>query len=187
MRNNHDALFREIFGSDERYRILRSLYEQPGRALPLRRLASDAGVDPGNTSKLMKRLAAAGLCERIEDDARPKFRASTDHPLQALLSAFFIGAAAAMPARDSRETIQRYGDQAQRELDDALALIRMPPKRRGRVLAGQFERLQSRANAIMGGQPITPGVFCFKTLAEKNRRDEDLELQRAIRHARAAA
>lgn len=187
MKTSNNAILREVFGSDERYRILRTLYEQPGRALPLRRLASTAEVDPGNTSKLLKRLAAVGLCERVEDEARPKFRAPRDHPLQALLSALFMGAAAAPPALDVRESRQRYGDQTQRELDEALALVRMPPKRRGRVLAAQFEKLQARANSIMGAQPVTPGVFHFKTPAEKNQRDEDLELKRAVRHAKAAA
>lgn len=188
MQTSQDALLREVFGSDERYRILRTLYEQPGRALPLRRLASTAAVDPGNTSKLLKRLAAVGLCERIDDDdSRPKFRAALDNPLRELLSAFFIGATASASAHGSRKSRERYGDQEQRELDDALALVHMPSERRGRVLADQFEQLQARANTILGGQPVMPGVFQFKSLAEKNRRDEDLELQRAIHHARAAA
>lgn len=187
MKTGNDALLREVFGSDERYRILRTLYEQPDRALPLRRLAGTAAVDPGNTSKLLKRLAAVGLCERIEDDTRPKFRAPRNHPLQALLSALFMGAAASSSVPDSRKSRQRYGDQAQRELDEALALVRMPSKRRGRVLASRFEKLQARANSIMGAQPVTPGVFHFKSLAEKNQRDEDLELERAVRHAKAAA
>lgn len=187
MQTSTDIILREVFGSDERYRILRTLYEQPGRALPLRRLASTAEVDPGNTSKLLKRLAAVGLCERIDDEARPTFRAPLDHPLRELLSAFFIGATASTPAPVARESRQRYGDQAQRELDAALTLMRMPAKRRGKALADQFDQLQTRANTIIGGQPITPGVFYFKSLAEKNRHDEDQELQRAIRHAKAAA
>jgi hypothetical protein len=182
-----DAILREVFGSDERYRILRTLYEQPDRALPLRRLASTAAVDPGNTSKLLKRLAAVGLCERIEDDARPIFRAPPDHPLRDLLSAFFIGATASTPAPDVLESRQRYGDQAQRELDAAMALMRMPAKRRGKTLADQFDQLQIRANAIIGGQPVTPGVRHFKSPTDKNRHDEDQELRRALRHARAAA
>lgn len=183
----HDSILREVFGSDERYRILRTLYEQPGRALPLRRLASTAEVDPGNTSKLLKRLAAAGLCVRVEDEMRPKFCAPLDNPLQPLLTALFAGADAAAPAPNARESRKRYGDQEQRELSDALALLRMPARRRGRVLAGQFEKLQTRANSIMAGQSATPGVFYFKTQTEKNQRDEDLELERAVRHAKAAA
>lgn len=187
MKPVNDALLREVFGSDERYRILRVLYEHPGRTLPLRRLASTAAVDPGNTSKLLKRLTAAGLCERVEEDSRPMFRAPLDHPLQGLLSAFFIGAAASLPARKSRESSRAYGNQEQRELDDALALMRMPPKRRGQALADRYQQLQARADTIMGGQPVAPGVLHFKSLAEKNQHDEDQELQRAIRQARAAA
>lgn len=187
MKTRNDAILRELFGSDERYRILRTLYEQPGRALPLRRLASTAEVDPGNTSKLLKRLAAVGLCERIEDDSRPTFRAPKDNPLQALLSALFIGAATLATNQETRQSGQQYGHQEQRELSDALALVRLPAKRRGHVLADRFERLQARANSILGVQPATPGVFHFKSLAEKNKRDEDLELERAVQHERAAA
>jgi len=187
MRISNDAILREIFGSDERYRILRTLYEQPGRALPLRRLASTAQVDPGNTSKLLKRLAAVGLCERIEDESRPKYRAPNDNPLQAPLSALFIGAAASVSTHDSHKSRQRYGNHEQRELNDALALVRLPAKRRGRVLADQFEKLQARANNIMGAQPATPGVFYFKSPAKKNQRDDDLELERAVQHAKTAA
>lgn len=187
MKASNDAILREVFGSDERYRILRTLYEQPGRALPLRRLASIAEVDPGNTSKLLKRLAAVGLCERVEEDSRPKFRAPRDNPLQELLSALFIGASASAAGHDSRESRSRYGGQEQRELNAALALVRMPAKRRGHVLADQFEKMQARANNIMGDQPVTPGVFYFKSPADKNRHDENLELERAVRHAKAAA
>ena len=56
-----------------------------------------------------------------------------------------------------------------------------------RVLAEQFERLQSRANSIMGAEPAEPGIFYFKSQAEKNKRDEDLEIARAVRHAKATA
>ncbi len=187
MKIDNDAILREVFGSDERYRILRTLYEQPGRTLPLRRLASIAEVDPGNTSKLLKRLAAVGLCERVEEESRPRFRAPRDHPLQELLSALFIGAGTSAAGHDSRESRLRYGDQEQRELNAALALVRMPSRRRGRMLADQFEQLQARANSIMGTQPVNPGVFHFKSQADKNRRDEDLELERALQHKKAVA
>jgi hypothetical protein len=186
MEISNDTILRELFGSDRRYRVLRTLYEQPGRALPLRRFASTAEVDPGNTSRLLKDLVEVGLCERVEDEARPKFRAPRDNPLQKLLSALFIGAAASVPTQDSRHNRQQYGNQEQRELNEALALVRMPPKRRGHVLADQFEKLQARANSIMGTQPVTPGVFYFKSQADKNQHDEDLELERAVRHAKAA-
>lgn len=184
---NNDTILREVFGGDERYRILRTLYEQPGRVLPLRRLAGTAGVDPGNTSKLLKRLAAVGLCERIEEGSRPGFRAPRDHPLQKLLSALFIGAGASAAGHDSRQSRLRYGDQEQRELKEALTLVRMPSRRRGRMLANRFAQLQARANSIMGSQPVNPGVFHFKSQADKNRRDADLELKRALRREKTIA
>jgi hypothetical protein len=39
----------------------------------------------------------------------------------------------------------------------------------------------------MGTEAAIPGVHYFKSFSEKNRRDDDLELERAVRHARAAA
>ncbi|MBY0268773.1 MAG: MarR family transcriptional regulator [Burkholderiales bacterium] len=187
MKTGPDVLLRELFGGDERYRILLTLYGQPDRALPLRRLASTAQVDPGNASKLLKRLAAAGLCERVDDESRPTFRAPRDHPVTGLLGALLTGAGASTTGNDKRQTRRRYGDQAQRELDEAVSLARLSPKRRGRVLADRFEQLQARANSILGNQAVSPGVFHFKSLTEKKRRDEDLELERAVQHARAAA
>ncbi len=188
MKASADALLREVFGSDERYRVLRTLYEQPERALPLRRLASAAQVDPGNASKLLKRLALVGLCERVEGDSHPTFRAPRDNPLLGPLSALFIGAGTSQAGNNELpEARLRYGDQDQRELNAALALLQMPAKRRGRTLAARFGRLQARANSILSPEPVHPGILYFKSMAEKNRRDEDLELERAVRHARASA
>jgi DNA-binding transcriptional ArsR family regulator len=187
MKSHNDAVLREVFGGHERYRILRTLYEQPGRAMPLRRLAEAAQVDPGNTSKLLKRLTAVGLCERIEEGSRPQYRAPVDTPLQALLTALFAGVGELSSEPVSPRPSAQYGDQEQRELDEALMLLRTPSRRRGRLLADQFEKLQARAHTIMGTRAGRPGVHYFKSLSEKNRRDDDLELERAVRHAKAAA
>ncbi len=186
--NTCEAILREVCGSDARFRVLRALYEQPGRELHLRRLASTAQVDPGNTSKLLTRLVRAGLCERIAGDPYPKYRARRDNPLHEQLSALF-GRARDLIAelKNNPESSQRYSNQEQREIDEALALHQMPAALRGRVLAEQFERLQSRANRIMGTEPAEPGIFYFKSQSEKNKRDEDIEIARAVRHARAAA
>ena len=198
--NAYEAILREVCGSDARFRVLRALYEQPHRELHLRRLASTAQVDPGNASKLLARLARAGLCERIAGDPYPKYRARRDNPLHEQLSALFVRASDLIAnfenvrARDliadfekNPESSQRYSDQDQREIDEALALHQMPAALRGRVLAEQFERLQSRTNRIMGTEPAEPGIFYFKSQAEKNKRDENIEIARAVRRARAAA
>ncbi len=196
----YETILREVCGSDARFRVLRALYEQPGRELHLRRLASTAQVDPGNASKLLARLARAGLCERIAGDPYPKYRARRDNPLHEQLSALFVRASDSIAAFENvrasnlsadltknPESSQRYGNQEQREIDEALALHQMPAEVRGRVLAAQFERLQSRANSIMGTQATEPGIFYFKSHAEKNKRDEDVEIERAVRQARATA
>ena len=49
-------MLKEICGSEQRYRVLRTLFETPGRAYHLRGLATAAGVDASNVSKLLKRL-----------------------------------------------------------------------------------------------------------------------------------
>ena len=186
--NVNETILREVCGSDARFRILRALYEQPNRELQLRRLASTAQVDPGNASKLLARLARAGLCERVAGDPYPKYRARRDNPLHEQLSALFVRAHdLTADVEKNPESSQRSSDQDQREIDEALALHQMPAALRGRVLAEQFERLQSRANSIMGTEPAEPGIFYFKSQAEKNKRDENIEIARAVRRARAAA
>ena len=186
--NACEAILREICGSNARFRVLRALYEQPGRELHLRRLAATAQVDPGNASKLLARLARAGICERVAGDPYPKYRARRDNPLHEPLSALFAKSSELSAGlKKNPESSQRYGDQEQREIDQVLAMHQMPAALRGRVLAEQFERLQSRANSIMGAEPAEPGIFYFKSQAEKNKRDEDLEIARAVRHAKATA
>jgi hypothetical protein len=182
----HEAILREVCGSDARFRVLRALYEQSGRELHLRRLAATAQVDPGNASKLLARLARAGICERVAGDPYPRYRARRDNPLHEQLSALFAKAGhLSADSEKNPESARRYGDQEQREIDDALALHQLPAALRGRVLAEQFERLQSRANSVMGTEPVEPGIFHFKSHAEKNQRDENVEIARAVRHARA--
>lgn len=186
--NAHEAILREVCGSEARFRVLRALYEQPDRELHLRRLASTAQVDPGNASKLLARLIRAGLCERVAGDPYPKYRARRDNPLHEQLSALFVRASAlSADLKVHSASSQRYGDQEQREIDEALALHQMPAALRGRVLAEQFERLQSRANSIMGAELVEPGIYYFKSPAEKNKRDEDVEIERAVRQAGATA
>lgn len=186
--NACEAILREVCGSDARFRVLRALYEQPGRELHLRRLAATAQVDPGNASKLLARLARAGICERVAGDPYPKYRARRENPLHEQLSALFTKAGHLSAGSEKNpESGRRYGDQEQREVDEALALHQLPAALRGRVLAEQFERLQSRANSIMGTEPAEPGVSHFKSHAEKNQRDENAEIARAVRHARATA
>lgn len=86
---SYTSILRELCGSEARFRVLSALYEHPNRAMHLRRLASAAGVDPGNASKLMGRLTRAGLTERVEGELYPKFRARRENPLYNELVALF--------------------------------------------------------------------------------------------------
>ena len=83
----HDP--REICGSEQRYRVLKTLFGNPGRAWHLRGLASAAGVDPSNVSKLLPKLMDAGLVERVRGEPSARYRARGDNPLLGALSALF--------------------------------------------------------------------------------------------------
>jgi len=176
-------MLRELCGSAERYRMLRALFEHPDRELPLRRLASAAEVDPGNASKLLKRLEHSGLCERIGIGRNCKFRAPRNNALFEPLRALFAAAAADQPGGHISAS-GHHDDQEQREIGEALMLQRLPAAQRGQRLTESFDQLQTRANAILGNTPVSPGTFHFANQDEKNRRDETLEIERAALRAR---
>jgi len=71
-----DAPVRVLCGSEARYRLVRALYAAPHAAFHLRGLAAAARVDPGQVARLLPRLAAAGLCEALDDRPFRKYRAA---------------------------------------------------------------------------------------------------------------
>lgn len=71
----------ELFGGQLKYRILRTLYEQPDREFHLRGLAAAADVDAGNAHRMLRRLIEAHLCEAVPDKPFVKYRARRDGPL----------------------------------------------------------------------------------------------------------
>lgn len=79
----------ELFGGQLRYRVLSALFTQPERAFHLRGLAAAAGVDAGNTHRIVRRLLAAQLCEAIPDKPYTRYRARKDSPLYADLVRLF--------------------------------------------------------------------------------------------------
>ena len=84
----NDVTLAELFGGDSRYRALRALFAEPGRGFGQRELAAEAGIDPGNVARLLKRWTAAGLLQRRQQDGLPRYYASTDPslaPLAALM------------------------------------------------------------------------------------------------------
>lgn len=78
----------ELFGGSDRYKALKCLFANAARDFGARELASEAGIDPGNASRWLRRWAAAGLLEKKEVLNRPRYLASSD-PALAHLKLFF--------------------------------------------------------------------------------------------------
>jgi predicted nucleotidyltransferase len=74
----------ELLGGSGRYKALRCLYEQPTRAFGTRELAAEAGIDPSNASRWLRRWSEVGLVERRVERGVPVFQASQDPSLTAL-------------------------------------------------------------------------------------------------------
>lgn len=80
----NESTLAELFGGVARFRALRSLFAEPGRGFGQRELAAEAGVDPGNVARLLKRWTAVGLVQRHQQDGLPRYYASADPSLAAL-------------------------------------------------------------------------------------------------------
>jgi predicted nucleotidyltransferase len=90
--NSYERTLRELCGSEDRYRIIRTLYSRPTERFHLRGLAQAAGVDPSNASRLLVRLVEANLCERTATQLSARYGARHDNPLyQELVSLFQRG------------------------------------------------------------------------------------------------
>jgi transcriptional regulator with XRE-family HTH domain len=87
----------------------------------------------------------------------------------------------------SFSTLQAMSDhQAQRELDEAMRVQAMSPAARSRWLSSSWGRLQRQAFKLPHGQRPArgePHVMHFATLADKNRHDEQREMDHAVRLA----
>ena len=84
-----DTPIKALCGSDARYRVVKALYEAPGRAFHLRGLAAAARVDPSQVAKLLPQLVKARLCEVQRDAPFNKYRAAQGHPLTDALTKVF--------------------------------------------------------------------------------------------------
>lgn len=78
------ALMSELLGGAARYKALRCLYEQPFRAFGTRELAAEAGIDPSNASRWLRRWAEVGLVERRLERGNPVFQAARSPSLAPL-------------------------------------------------------------------------------------------------------
>lgn len=82
----NEAQLIEVFGGQARFKVLQALFAEPGRGYGPRELAAAAGIDPGNTARLLKRWAEAGLLQRRQQDGLPRYYASTDPQLAPLVT-----------------------------------------------------------------------------------------------------
>ena len=85
----YERTLRNVCGGAGRFRVMRALFEPPAGEYHVRGLAASAGTDPSNTSKLLAALVDTGLCERIEAEPYPKYRANPGNPLYRELAALF--------------------------------------------------------------------------------------------------
>ena len=102
----YDMMLKEVCGSEQRYRVLRALFENTGRAYHLRGLATAAGVDASNISKLLPKLVAAGLVEREAGEPKARYRARQDNLLLHALKALFSQASTLVA--ELREVAQAF-------------------------------------------------------------------------------
>lgn len=93
---------RALCGSEARFRLVKALYEAPGKAFHLRGLAAAARVDPSQAHRLVREFVAAGLCEEIRETPFKKYKATAGHPLTDALVETFRSAA---PQDDEAEEI----------------------------------------------------------------------------------
>ena len=89
MKEDSDSSLRVLCGSESRFRLFRALFGSPGGPCHLRGLAQAAGVDPAQVHRLLPRLIGEGLCERVDADPHPKYRARKEHPLFTALTNLF--------------------------------------------------------------------------------------------------
>lgn len=82
----NEAQLIEVFGGQARFKVLQALFAEPGRGFGPRELAAAAGIDPGNTARLLKRWAEAGLLQRRQQDGLPRYYASIDPQLAPLVT-----------------------------------------------------------------------------------------------------
>jgi predicted nucleotidyltransferase len=120
------ATMSELLGGLGRYKALRCLYEQPGRAFGTRELAALAGIDPANASRWLRRWSDVGLVERRIERGGPVFQASRDPSLTPL---------AQLLQQDTR-TSQLLSEQVNRLGDNVDAAAIFGSAAKGEAVAG---------------------------------------------------
>jgi len=80
----NQQLMAELFGGGARYKALRVLFEHPGRGYGARELAAAADIDPGATSRWLRRWGEVGLLEKQGEGRSVKYAAATGGELTPL-------------------------------------------------------------------------------------------------------
>ena len=164
--------------------ITRLLGARIRTAREIRRLTTTAvAQNIGVSRKTLYSIEQGDPSVSLGSYAQAMWAVGMNEDLEFLVRAKAVGEThAATAAKDS----ERYDDQEARELREAIALHDMRAREQGKVLRETFHRLQARANAILGVEQAHPKVVYFRSVREKNRRDEKVEMERALRRARAA-
>lgn len=80
-------MFSELFGGTQRFKALRTLYENSDRSFGARELASESDVDYGNLRRWLARWVGVGLVSIVGKD-RLQYKASDDPALVPLIHLF---------------------------------------------------------------------------------------------------
>ena len=89
--NIYERTLREVCGSEERFRLLRALFENPGREFHGRGLAAAAGIDPSNASKLLGRVTDIEGAEKFTSALCVQLGLPADSAIPAYEDAGYFG------------------------------------------------------------------------------------------------
>jgi predicted nucleotidyltransferase len=79
-----NAMLSELFGGEQRFSLLRSLYQNPACSYTTIELARKAGADRGNVSRWLRKWSEVGLAKRIEQGQHITYQAGNDPLLTGL-------------------------------------------------------------------------------------------------------
>lgn len=171
----------EVFGSVGRLRALRVLFAEPERGFGQRKLAGEAGLDPGGVARLLKRWTASGLVTRRQQDGLPRYYASTDPALAPLATLMQQDSALVRTLREALSglacvdvavifgSVARGAAGATSDLDLLVlgrvselklnAAFKPVSRKLGRAVRATACTVESFKNKLRGGESFTLGVM----------------------------
>jgi hypothetical protein len=168
----------ELFGGVSRFRALRVLFGEPGRGFGQRELAAEAGIDPGNAARLLKRWTAAGLVQRRQQDGLPRYYAVANPSLAPLATLMQHDSRLVRTLRDALERVAGvelavvFGSVARGEARadsdvDVLVLGRVSERKANAALEPPGRAL---------GRPVRASTFTIEAFRSQLRRRESFAL-----------